>query len=183
MTGVCYIEEAELQTLEQCSVLPSKISRGFAEADQVGLIVGLQIVRNSRNVELPQDLGLVRVLQTDDEQRVHSLKSNQVCSVAHEPGSVERFTRRQSFESSDNVQATVQNVQVRLLLATRPYGSCRGYLTEAIASCSDAEVAVVLIHGELVQNVARDSARRLIADACAVNGNAVHSSLFDLTPD
>src|SRR6266705_2356322 len=115
MTGVCDIEEAELETLEQCSVLPGNVHRRFSETNQVSLIVRLQIVRNSRDVELAQDLGLVRVLQTDYEQRVHSLKGNQVCSVAHEPGRVERFTGRESFESSDDVKAAVQHVQVGLL--------------------------------------------------------------------
>src|SRR2546430_13135984 len=43
---------------------------------------GLQIVRDSRDVELAQDLWLGGVLQTDDEQRVHSQKSDQVGSVA-----------------------------------------------------------------------------------------------------
>src|SRR6266566_10082314 len=107
MTGVCDIEEAELETLEQCSVLPSNVRRRFSETNQVSLIVGLQIVRDSRDAELAQDLGLGRVLQTDDEQRIHSLKSDQVGSVPHEPGRVEHFTRRESFESSDDVKATV----------------------------------------------------------------------------
>src|SRR3989441_5546381 len=107
MTGVCYIEEAELQALEECSVLPGNVRRRFSETNQVGLIEGLQIVRNSRDVELAQDLGLVRVLQTNHEQRVHPLKGDQVCSVTHEPGRVERFTRRQSFELSDNMETAV----------------------------------------------------------------------------
>ncbi len=81
------------------------------------------------------------------------------------------------------MQATVQDVQVRLLLASRPYGSRRGYLTETIASCGYAEVAVELVHGELVQNVAGHGARRLIADASTINADAVDSSLFRLTPD
>src|SRR2546426_4864024 len=107
MTRVCDVEEAELETLEQGGVLPSNILRRLSETNQVSLIVRLQIVRNSRDVELAQDLGLVRVLQTDDEQRVHPLKSDQVCSVTHEPSRVERLTRRQSFELSDNMETAV----------------------------------------------------------------------------
>ena len=107
MTRVCDVEEAELETLEQCSVLPGNVRRRFSESNQVSLIVGLQIVRDSRDVELAQDLWLGGVLQTDDEQRVHSLKSDQVGSVAHESGRVEHFAGRESFESSDYVEAAV----------------------------------------------------------------------------
>src|SRR5207245_516131 len=107
MTRVCDIEEAKLETLERCSVLPGNVRRRFSETNQVSLIVGLQIVRDSRDVELAQDLGLGGVLQTDDEQRVHSLKSDQVGPVTHEPGRVEHLAGRQSFESSDDVKTTI----------------------------------------------------------------------------
>src|SRR5437899_6399640 len=52
-----------------------------------------------------------------------------------------------------------------------------------VGGCGDAEVSVVLVHGELVQNMARHSTRRLIADISTINTDPVHSSLFDLTPD
>src|SRR6266705_1727333 len=81
------------------------------------------------------------------------------------------------------MQAAVQDIQIGLLHVGRRYASRRGYLVEAVAGCGDAEVAVVLVHGELVQNMARHSTRRLIADACTINTDPVHSSLFDLTPD
>src|SRR5437773_8881974 len=81
------------------------------------------------------------------------------------------------------MEAAVQDVQVGLLGVSRRYASRRGYLVETVPSCGDAEVAVVLVHGELVQNMARHSTRRLIADTCTINTDPVHSSLFDLTPD
>src|SRR2546430_16568835 len=81
------------------------------------------------------------------------------------------------------MEAAVQDVQVGLLGVSRRYASRRGYLVETVPSCGDAEVAVVLVHGELVQNMARHSTRRLIADARTINTDTVHSSLFDLTPD
>src|SRR5438094_9805292 len=81
------------------------------------------------------------------------------------------------------MEAAVQDVQVGLLGVSRRYASRRGYLVETVPSCGDAEVAVVLVRGELVQNMARHSTRRLIADARTINTDTVHSSLFDLTPD
>src|SRR5437016_14545580 len=81
------------------------------------------------------------------------------------------------------MEAAVQDVQVGLLGVSRRYASRRGYLVETVPSCGDAEVAVVLVHGELVQNMTRHSTRRLIADACTINTDPVHRSLFDLTPD
>src|SRR2546428_13054820 len=111
MTGVCYIEEAELQALEECSVLPGNVRRRFSETNQVSLIVGLQIVRNSRDAELAQDLGLGGVLQTDDEQRVQPLKRDKDRPVPHEPARVERFAGREPCKPSDIVRAAVHDVQ------------------------------------------------------------------------
>src|SRR6266516_7152170 len=81
------------------------------------------------------------------------------------------------------MQAAVQDIQIGLLHVGRRYASRRGYLVEAVAGCGNAEVAIVLVHGELVQNMSRHSTRRLIANACTINTDPVHSSLFDLTPD
>src|SRR6266699_4169495 len=80
------------------------------------------------------------------------------------------------------MQAAVQDVQVGLLHVGRRYASRRD-LVEAVAGCGDAEVAVELVHGELVQHMSRHSTRRLIADACTINTDPVHRGLFDLTPD
>src|SRR6266571_1948535 len=80
------------------------------------------------------------------------------------------------------MEAAVQDVQVGLLHVGRRYASRRD-LVEAVAGCGNAEVAVVLVHGELVQNMARHSTRRLIADARTINTDAMHGGLFDLTPD
>src|SRR6267378_1441772 len=55
--GVGHVKETKFQSLKESSVLPCHVDRGFSETNQVILIVGLQIIRDSRNNELAENSG------------------------------------------------------------------------------------------------------------------------------
>src|SRR6059036_3280713 len=112
MSRVCYVEEAELESLEECSVLPCDVHRGFSEPDEMVFVIRLQIVRDSSNLKLTNDLRTVRVLEVYDEQWVDPLESDEIGSVAEEAGSVECFSRRDSLNRSYVVKIHVQHVHV-----------------------------------------------------------------------
>src|SRR5437867_3621190 len=112
MSRVCYVEEAELEPLEECSVFPCDVHRGFSEPDEMVFVIRLEIVRDSSDLELTNDLRTVRVLEVYDEQWVNSLESDKIGSVAEEAGSVECVSRRDSLNRSYVVKIHVQHLHV-----------------------------------------------------------------------
>src|SRR2546425_5201514 len=81
------------------------------------------------------------------------------------------------------MEALVENIDVCLLLADWCVGEWhRTTALAAAAGCCDPEVSVVVVHGELVQNVSRYGSCGLVGDCETVYGDTVHYSLLALTP-
>ena len=81
------------------------------------------------------------------------------------------------------MEALVENIHVCLLLTDWRVCEWHGTATlTATVGCRDAQVSVIFVHGELVQNVSRYGSRRLVADCEAVDADTVHNCLLTLAP-
>src|SRR6266568_5137823 len=148
------------------------------------LVVWLQVVGDACHVELAEQRGLRGVLEANDKERVCSLVGDKVRFVAHEPGGIDLFARRESLESSSDVEALVENIHVCLLRAD--WRVCDGHGTAILAAtvgCCDAQVSIEFVHGELVQNVSRYCSCRLVVDCETVDADTVNYRLLALAPN
>src|SRR6266571_5514852 len=147
------------------------------------LVVWLQVVGDACHVELAEHRGLGGVLEAYDKERVCSFVGDKVGFVAHEPGGIDLFARRESLESSSGVDALVENIHVCLLRAD--WGVCEGHGTATLVAtvgCCDAQVSVVFVHGELVQNVSRYCSCSFVVDCETVDADTVYNCLLALAP-
>src|SRR6266849_6209669 len=147
------------------------------------LVVWLKVVGDACHIELAEHRGLRRVLEANDKERICPLVGDEVGFVAHEPGGIDLFARRESLESSSGVEALVENIHVCLLLAD--WRVCEGSRTAALAAtvgCCDAQVSVVFVHGELIQNMSRYCSCRLVVDCETVDADTVNYRLLALAP-
>src|SRR6266581_5591941 len=147
------------------------------------LVVWLQVVGDACHVELAEHRGLRRVLEANDKERIRSFVGDKVGFVAHEPGGIDLFARRESLESSSGVEALIENIHVCLLRAD--WRVCEGHGTATLAAtvgCRDAQVSVVFVHGELVQDVSRYCSCSLVLDCETVDADTVNYRLLALAP-
>ena len=127
--------------------------------------------------------GFRGVPEANDKEWVCSLEGDKVRFVAREPGRIDLFARRESLEFSGGVEALVENVHVCLLLVDWRVCEGRGIATlAATVGCCDAEVSIVFVHGELVQNVSGYCACSLVVDCEAVDADTVNYCLLALAP-
>src|SRR4029077_4161600 len=111
------------------------------------------------------------------------LVGDKVRFVAHEPGGIDLFARRESFEFSSGVEALVKNIHVGLLFDC--WRVCEGHGTATLAATvgrCDAQVSDVFVHGELIQNVSRYCSCSLVVDCETVDADTVNYRLLALAP-
>src|SRR6266581_178569 len=147
------------------------------------LVVWLQVVGDVCHVELAEHRGLRRVLEGNDKERICSFVGDKVGFVAHEPGGIDLFAWRESLESSSGVEALVENIHVCLLRAD--WRVCEGHGTATLAAtvgCRDAQVSVVFVHGELVQDMSGYCACGHVGDCETVDADTVYNCLLALAP-
>src|SRR4030042_228608 len=105
--------------------------------------------------------GILRVREVYHEERVYLLERDQVCPVPDKAGGVYALSRSKVLKLPYHGHGAVQNVDIirgfRGLLAAPPVPHrvhCRGH----------AEVASILVHGELVQKASWDFPLALVLD-------------------
>src|SRR4030042_1297906 len=143
------IEQRKLHPLVPCEVsLTFRIHSLLPYPDYVVLIIRVEVIRVSGNLELPEKARVSRVREVYHEERVYLLERDQVCPVPDKAGGVYALSRSKVLKLPYHGHGAVQNVDIirgfRGLLAAPPVPHrvhCRGH----------AEVASILVHGELVQ--------------------------------
>ncbi len=120
----------------------------LADAYEGVLVVGVEVVAEAGYLELAQHLRVLGVAEVDGEEGVHLLEGDQVASVAHEPGAVYLLPGGKPLQRANRVEGFVEDVDVVAYAASAPAAAGGGY----------PEVSVVLVHAELVEDVAGDGA-------------------------
>src|SRR6266849_176639 len=134
-------------------------------------VQGLQIVRVACCVQLSQNFRSRRVSEFYYEERVCLLECDSITHVSHETGGVEILALAQAFQSSHDLEVTVEHVDVCGL----PRASSS---PTRVGSGRDSEVSLKLIHGELVQYMSWHCSSRLVLDVGLAYADPVYCSLL-----
>jgi hypothetical protein len=106
----------------------------------------VQVIREARNLEIPQHLRTARLREVENEERIHLSVGDNVTSRAHKADRVNALSRRQTTKQPNRPEVLVEHRDEGL-------GGRRSGPHFATGG-GDAEMSLKLVHGKLVDDAA-----------------------------
>ena len=134
----------------------ARIVRVLADREQEVVAHGVDVAREPVDLELADDARPGGVTEIEREQRIGLTERDEVAFVPDHPARIDSLALRQPLQRTDRAELAAgrphhEQVVATLLAVPRPVGG------------GDPEIAVVLAHRELVEELALDPAARDVA--------------------
>src|SRR3989338_7378620 len=141
-----HVEDCHFNALVPCEISFFRLDSFFPHADNVILVKGVEVIRESWDFEFPRYLGLTRIGQIKSKEWVNFFKRYQITAFPHKSRGIDLLTRSDSCFRTYFLKRRVKHIDAIICQ--------RALLTHVYNGCRQAQITFILIHGKLIKEPA-----------------------------